>query len=88
MVCLLLVLLHIATTMLIQERNAIAARSMATSSGVLNTSLLNGMNMIDTIKSTGSERSFYNMWYDSQRLYLRHHVSLPECIKQHDQLHW
>ena len=24
------------------------------------------MNMIETIRSTGAERSFYNMWYDSQ----------------------
>ena len=65
--CLLIVIVHIGITMILQEKNAIAARSMATSSGVLNTSLLNGMNMIDTIKSTGAERDFYNMWYESQQ---------------------
>lgn len=66
LVCLAIVLIHIALTMMVQERNAIAARSMATSTGVVATSLLNGMNMIDTIKSTGSERAFYNMWHESQ----------------------
>ena len=65
-VCLLLVLVNIAVTLLVQERNAIAYRSMATSTGTVNTSLLNGMNMIETIRSTGAERSFYNMWYESQ----------------------
>ena len=65
-VCLSLVLVNIAVTLLVQERNAIAYRSMATSTGTVNTSLLNGMNMIETIRSTGAERSFYNMWYDSQ----------------------
>ena len=50
----------------LQERTAIISRSMATSSGALNSSVLNGMNMIDTIKSTGSEKAFFDMWYDSQ----------------------
>ena len=50
----------------LQERTAIISRSMATSTGALNSSVLNGMSMIDTIKSTGSEKAFFNMWYESQ----------------------
>ncbi|MBR3202563.1 MAG: ATP-binding cassette domain-containing protein [Solobacterium sp.] len=51
----------------LQERNAILSRSTATSSNALRSSLLNGMNMIETIKSTGSEKSFFNLWYQSQQ---------------------
>jgi ABC-type bacteriocin/lantibiotic exporter with double-glycine peptidase domain len=39
---------------------------MSTSTGELNSSVLNGMNMIDTIKSTGAEKAFFNSWYQSQ----------------------
>ena len=51
----------------LNERNAIISRAMATSANQLNASVLNGINMIDTIKSTGSEKSFYSMWYKSQQ---------------------
>ena len=64
--CLVVIIINLAVTLKIQEKNAIASRSMTTSGNVLNTAVLNGMNMIETIKSTGSERSFYNMWRDSQ----------------------
>lgn len=65
-VCLVVVAVSIAASTQIQERSAIAARSMTTSDNRVNSSLLNGMNMIDTIKSTGAERDFYNMWHSSQ----------------------
>lgn len=64
--CLAVVLLSIFATFRFQEKNAIAARSVTTNTSSLNTSILNGMNMIDTIKSTGAERDFYNIWHDSQ----------------------
>ena len=66
LVCLGIEIIYLIISIQFQNRNAIAARSMATSTGSLNTSVLNGMNMIDTIKSTGAERSFYNIWYSSQ----------------------
>ena len=65
LVCLGIILVDLAITLWVQEENAIASRSMTTSGNVLNTAVLNGMSMIETIKSTGSERSFYNMWKDS-----------------------
>ena len=64
--CFAVIVIDLVFTLKIQERNAIAARSMTTSGNVLNTAVLNGMSMIETIKSTGSERSFYNMWRESQ----------------------
>ena len=64
--CLLIELINSAVQIHLQEKTAIIARSMATSTGALNSSVLNGMNMIDTIKSTGSEKAFFNMWYESQ----------------------
>ena len=63
--CLAVILVVLAVTLYIQGKNAIASRSMTTSGNVLNTAVLNGMNMIETIKSTGAERSFYNMWRES-----------------------
>lgn len=64
--CLAVILTDLVITLKIQEKNAIASRSMATSGNMLNTAILNGMSMIDTIKSIGAERSFYNMWRESQ----------------------
>ena len=63
--CLAVILVVLAVTLYIQGKNAIASRSMTTSGNVLNTAVLNGMNMIETIKSTGAERSFYNRWRES-----------------------
>lgn len=66
LICLGIEIIYLFISLKYQQKNAIASRSMATSSGSLNTSILNGMNMIDTIKSTGAERSFYNIWYQTQ----------------------
>ncbi|MCR4655967.1 MAG: ATP-binding cassette domain-containing protein [Lachnospiraceae bacterium] len=63
--CFAAILVSLTATLYIQEKNAIASRSMTTSGNMLSTTILNGMSMIDTIKSTGSERSFYNMWRES-----------------------
>jgi ABC-type bacteriocin/lantibiotic exporter with double-glycine peptidase domain len=64
--CLAVILIDLAVTLKIQEKNAIASRSMTTSGNMLNTAVLNGMSMIETIKSIGAERAFYNMWRESQ----------------------
>lgn len=65
-VCMCIIVVTILISGWVQQRNAIVSKSMTTSGNTVNASLLNGMNMIDTIQSTGSERSFYNMWYKSQ----------------------
>lgn len=64
-ICLLIELLNFAITLKLQEKNAIISRSNASSSNELNSSVLNGMNMIETIRSTGSEKDFFNAWYAS-----------------------
>ena len=74
--CLIVVAAGIAASLFIQERSAIAARSMTTFSNGVNSSILNGMNMIDTIQSTGAERAFYNMWHSSQEKYNKSRISL------------
>ena len=66
LICLALVLVNIAVTLYAQEKSAIAARSTATSANALSASILNAMNMIDTIKSSGAERAYYNLWHESQ----------------------
>ena len=66
LICLGLDLVNSFVQIKLQERSALVARVTATTSSELNASLLNGMNMIDTIKSTGSEKAFFDSWYDSQ----------------------
>lgn len=66
LICLAIEIINSFVILRLQEKNAIISRTMATSGAALNTSVLNGMNMIDTIKSTGSEKAFFNMWYESQ----------------------
>ncbi len=68
--CISIVIVSILLNGWIQEKTAIAAKSMTTYGCTVNASLLNGMNMIDTIKSTGTERSFYRMWRSSQSRYM------------------
>ena len=67
--CIVILAVSIAINLFLQQKTAIAAKSMTTSGNSVNASILNGMNMIDTIKSTGSERSYYRMWHDSQMKY-------------------
>ena len=64
-VCLSVVTISLLISLQIQDKAAIASRSMTTYDNSVNSSLLNGMNMIDTIQSTGAERDFYNMWHSS-----------------------
>ena len=67
LICVGIELVNSIVVIRLQEKSTIISRSMATSANQLNSSVLNGMNMIDTIKSTGSEKSFFNMWYKSQQ---------------------
>ena len=69
--CLGVLIISLLFNVRIQEKNAIASKSMTTSGNNVSASLLNGMNMIDTIKSTGTERAFYRMWRGSQIRYNR-----------------
>lgn len=66
--CLIVIVADLAFTVRMQEKNAIISRSMTTTGNMLNTAVLNGMSMIETIKAAGAERSFYNMWHESQTL--------------------
>lgn len=65
-ICTGIMALSVVSSMKLQSVRAIAAKSMVTSGNAVNASLLNGMNMIDTIQSVGAERDFYNMWHTSQ----------------------
>ena len=65
-ICTGIMALSVVFSMRLQSVRAIAAKSMVTSGNAVNASLLNGMNMIDTIQSVGAERDFYNMWHASQ----------------------
>ncbi len=66
LVCIAIEGINVLVNLYCQEKSAVAARSTTTSSNSLTTSVLNGMNMIDTIKSGGAERAFYNLWHDAQ----------------------
>ena len=71
-VCLGIVVLSVALSMKVQERSAIASKSMMTSNSQVNAALLNGISMIETIQAAGAERSFYTRWQKDQR---RFHAS-------------
>ena len=65
MICVGIEIMNILVHLKIQEKSAINSRALATSSNSLNSSVLNGMNMIETIRSTGSERAYFDMWYSN-----------------------
>mgnify|MGYP002624776322 FL=1 len=67
--CTAVVIISFMINIRVQGKNDIASRSMYTSGNIVNASLLNGLNMIDTIKSTGTERAFYRIWRQSQMNY-------------------
>ena len=68
-ICIAVVAIILFLNRSLQEMTAIASKSMVTYGNNVNASLLNGMNMIDTIKSTGTERAFYRMWHTSRIQY-------------------
>lgn len=61
-VCLIVLIFSVMISTKMQQQNAIVSRSMTTSNNSVHSTLLNGMNMIDTIQSTGGERAFYSLW--------------------------
>ena len=64
--CLAVEVGYILASLLYQRRVAIQSRSLSTSRSAMNTALLNGFSTIETIKSTGSEKSFFALWSASQ----------------------
>ena len=72
--CLAVVAVTLFLSGRVQQKRAIASKSMTTSGNNVNASLLNGMEMMDTIRSIGAERAFYNMWHRSQKQYLASRV--------------
>ncbi len=64
--CLAVEVIYILVSLWLQRRIAIQSRSLSTSASAVNTSLLNGFNTIETIKSIGSEKAFFSLWSSSQ----------------------
>ena len=74
-VCVTVVAVTILISKGLQAKNAIAANSVVTSTNTVNSSILNGMNMIETILSLGGEQDFYNMWRRSQEAYNKNRLT-------------
>ena len=68
-VCLGIEVLYLISSAYMRRIQADAYRSQRSSSSAMNTSLLNGLNTIETIKSMGAERSFFSKWIRSQNEY-------------------
>lgn len=68
-ICLSVEVLYIMISLYMQRMLADAYRSMNSNSSAMNTSLLNGLNTIETIKSMGAERSFFAGWIRTQNEY-------------------
>ncbi|MDD6050733.1 MAG: ABC transporter transmembrane domain-containing protein [Clostridiales bacterium] len=69
LVCLGIEALYLTLSLYMQRAQADAYRSLRTNTSAMKTSLLNGLNNIETIKSLGAERSFFTKWIRSQRAY-------------------
>lgn len=65
-ICSIFEVIYIVASFLLQEKISTISHSLNSSSGALRASQLNGLNTMDTIKSTGAERSFFSMWSKSQ----------------------
>ena len=74
LLCVAIEIIYLAISMQLRNRIKMQARANASSTGAMNTSLLNGLDTIDTIKSGGLERMFYSEWsktqveYDASRM--------------------
>ena len=68
-ICLAVEIAYVVTVHLQSNAVTLRSRSMVSSSGSLSSSVLNGLGTIDTIKSGGTERVFFNMWKESQEEY-------------------
>lgn len=71
-VCVAVEILYILLSMWIQQKRSLVLKSEVASSGNLNASLLNGLGMIETIKTTGSERRFFSLWHSNQQAFFHH----------------
>ena len=73
LLCVAIEIIYLIISMQLRDRIKMQARANASSTGAMNTSLLNGLDTIDTIKSGGLERMFYSDWsktsvaYDESR---------------------
>ncbi len=67
--CLGVELLYLLVSGYRQAKIAIVSRSVMTNSGSMDASLLNGLDTIETIKSSGREQSFYELWTESLEQY-------------------
>lgn len=65
-VCVVIEIIYILVSAMIQQKKSLVLRSVTASSGALNASLLNGLGMIETLKTTGAERKFFALWHANQ----------------------
>ena len=66
LLCVLVEIAYMVVSLRMKNRITMQARSNAVSTGMMNTSILNGLDTIDTIKSGGLERMFFSDWNRSQ----------------------
>ena len=66
LMCVSVEVLYLAVSMMYKGRIAMQARGRAVSTGNMNTSLLNGLNTIETIKTGGFERMYFSGWRKTQ----------------------
>ena len=66
LLCVSVELLYFAVSMLMKNKISMQARGRAFTTGNMNTSLLNGLNTIETIKTGGFERMYFTGWKKTQ----------------------
>ncbi|SCW61606.1 ABC-type bacteriocin/lantibiotic exporter, contains an N-terminal double-glycine peptidase domain [Ruminococcaceae bacterium YRB3002] len=66
LMCIAVEVIYLIVSMQMRGRIVMQARSNAVNTGNMNTSILNGMDTIETIKAGGSERLFFTGWKTTQ----------------------
>ena len=88
--CVLVEALYLAFSMMMKERIAMQARGRIYSTGNMNTSLLNGLATIETIKTGGFEGLFFSRWKQTQLEYNKNSLTgsgITIAINISDNLH-
>lgn len=67
--CIIMAAIYLAVSLLIQRMIGICSRSVVTNSGAMNSAVLDGLDMIQSIQSSGNENQFFAYWSKSQLLF-------------------
>ncbi len=69
LVCIVTAVIYLLVSLLIRNRIGSCSKSVITNSGTMNTAALNGLDMIQTIQSSGNENQYFAYWSKTQNAF-------------------